>query len=133
MTTSGTHDLIVDTPSFQCVVSSSPYLGTGEVGNPTSSKGLYVVPAHYSWDGSWELLCNLLVEICTSKEEVVAITCLTVQEYGVGASTKDAVLDLLTSLGDYYQSLEERRERLGPPALKDLTMLRDLVRPKTNS
>ena len=62
----------------------------------------------------------------------MAAALLTVEEHGVGASVEDAVLDLLTSLTDYYQSLEAREGGLGPPAAKDLEMLRGIVRRKSS-
>lgn len=132
MTTSGTHELRVDTSTLQPMVLTSLHVGTNHAGNTTSSQGLYVVPAQHSWDDSWELIRDLIVEIYTSWEEVVAITYLTVQEYGVGTSFEDAILDLLRSLSGYYQSLEARLQRLGPPATEDLEILRNLVRIRTN-
>ena len=97
-----------------------------------SESARYVVPAQYSWDDGWELTGDLSVEVRTSQDEVVAAAHLTVEEYGVGASVEDAVLDLLTSLTDYYQSLEAREGRLGPPAAKDLEILREMARPKSS-
>jgi hypothetical protein len=108
-------------------------VGTNQAGDPTSSTSLYFVPAQYSWDGCWELIVNLLIEIRTSREEVLAITYLTTEEYGVGTSFEDAILDLLTSLSDYYRSLEARQERLEPQAVEDLKILRGLVRPRPSS
>ena len=69
-----------------------------------------------------------MVEVNTSWEEVIAITYLTVQEYGIGDSLGSAIEDLLTSLSDYYQSLESRQSKLAPPASKDLEILRRLIR-----
>ncbi len=69
-----------------------------------------------------------MVEVNTSWEEVIAITYLTVQEYGIGDSFGSAIEDLLTSLSDYYQSLESRQSQLAPPASKDLEILRRLIR-----
>ncbi len=145
MTTAGTRELIIDSSPFQSTVPvSSPshlYLsaqaggqvGTNQGGNPTSSISLCFVPAQYSWDSCWELVVNLLIEIRTSREEVLAITYLTAEEYGVGTSFEDAILDLLTSLSDYYRSLEARQERLEPQAVEDLKILRGLVRPRPSS
>ena len=92
----------------------------------------YVVPAQYSWDNGWELTGDLPVGVRTSQEEVVAVARLTFEEYGVGASVEDAVRYLLTSLTDYYQSLEAREGSLGPPPAKDLEILRGMVRPKSS-
>ena len=122
MATSGTHEFSISSNAYQ----SS---GTGAVGNPASSKGLYIIPACHLWDGSWELATDLMVEVNTSWEEVMAVTYLTIQEHGVGDSLESAILDLLTSLSDYYKSLESREARLAPSASEDLQMLRNLVRP----
>ena len=97
-----------------------------------SETARYVVPAQYSWDDGWELTGDLPVDVRTSQEEVVAIARLTTEEYGAGASVEDAVLDLLTSLTDYFESLEAREGRLGPPAAKDLEILRGMVRRKSS-
>ena len=139
MTTAGTRELIIDSSPFQSTVPASPLsslhgqVGTNQAGNPTASTSLYFVPAQYSWDGCWELIVNLLIEIHTSREEVLAITYLTAEEYGAGTSFEGAILDLLTSLTDYYQSLEARQERLEPRAVEDLDMLRGLVRRRLSS
>lgn len=121
MANSGTRELSVNPVSYQ----SS---GTAQSGGPASSKGLYFIPAGHSWDDSWELAADLMVEVNTSWEDVTAITHLTVQEYGIGDSLESAIQDLLTSLSDYYQSLESRQSRLAPQASKDLEMLQRLVR-----
>jgi hypothetical protein len=89
---------------------------------------LHVIPADYSWDGDWELTGDLVVEVQTCQKEVLAITRLPVEEYGTGASLEEAVLDLLTSLSEYRESLEEREARLGAPAVADLAKLRGIIR-----
>ena len=108
-------------------------IGTEAVGNATSSTGLFIIPSDYSWDDSWELMRDLFVEIHCYPGEVVAFTYLTVQEYGVGDSFEDAILDLVTSLQDYYMSLMARKENLGPPGVKDLEILSSQIRPKSTS
>ena len=97
-------------------------------GNSVSEKGAYFIPAGHSWDSCWELTGNLLVEINTSPEGAVIVTCLDLQEYGIGDSLEIAIEDLLTSLSDYFQSLESREEKLGPSAIEDLRTLRRLLR-----
>ena len=113
MTTVGTHELIIGAPSLHVVGHVSQYFTNEDVGNPVSSEGLYVVPGQYSWDDAWELRRDLLVEIRTTRDDVLATTYLSVQEYGAGPSLPVAIQDLLTSLSDYYQSLESRKETLG--------------------
>ncbi len=95
----------------------------------SSDKELLVIPSDCSWDCDWELAGDLAVEIQTSEQEVLAIAHqLTVEEYGAGASLEEAVWDLLTSLSEYRESLEEREERLGAPAVADLARLRKILR-----
>ena len=95
-----------------------------------STKGVRVVPARYSWDDSWELIADLPIEVSASRKETLATICLTAQEYGAGDSLEAAIQDLLTSLSDYYESLEAREDRLEPSAGEDLKILRKLIRPK---
>ena len=115
----GTYNLVVDSIlTYRAVAPESQ-----------KSTGLYLIPAKHSWDNSsWELLNELLVEIHYSTAEVLATTCLSVQEYGIGSTFEEAVADLLTSLSDYYQSLEARQDRLADAAVNDITKLRQLIR-----
>ena len=96
---------------------------------PDPSKVLHVIPSDCSWDDDWELTADLVVEIQASGEEVLAVSHhLTVEEYGEGASVEEAVQDLLTSLSEYRESLEEREARLGVSAATDLAKLRGIIR-----
>jgi len=131
MSTIGTHELFTPYHTATIASSESSYVSDVNVGNPTFSEGLYLVPQQQAWDNTWELKSHLLVKIHTSRDEVLASTYLAVQEYGVGPSLETAIHDLLTSLSDYYQSLEGREERLGPPGKEDLKRLRALVGPKS--
>lgn len=89
----------------------------------------HVIPSGYSWHGGWELAGDLVVEIQTSGEGVLAIAHqLTIEEYGAGASLEEAVQDLLTSLSEYRETLEEREAKLGAPAAADLATLRSIIR-----
>ena len=63
-----------------------------------------------SWDDEWESIDDLLVNVHTTPQEVVASTYLPTLEYGVGDTVPEAVHDLLTSLSDYYHSLESRED-----------------------
>ena len=121
MATSGTNKL----PDYLF-----PFLQSakGTEGTPSSGGKLYSIPAGYSWDNCWELASDLHIEINASQEETVAVSCLNLQEYGVGESLESAVADLLTSLSDYYESLASRQGNLTEPAIRDLQLLRDLLR-----
>ena len=89
-----------------------------------------LLPAGYSWDDTWELARDLTVEVQTSEQETVALTRLTVGEYGVGNNLNEAVYDLLTSLSDYKEALEARETGLANSAVAELQALRELVRRK---
>ncbi len=95
----------------------------------TSSGEAHLIPAKRSWGSpSWELLNDLDVELHHSQEEALATTSLPVREYGVGKTFEEAIEDLLTSLSDYYESLEAREERLAEAEANDLAELRRLIR-----
>lgn len=121
MTTTGTQALSVTTPQF---------VGTSIQGHESNSS-LYIVPIAYSWDDTWELPNQLLVDIRASADEILAVTYLTLEEYGSGSSVQEAITDLLTSLSDYYESLLSREDKLGSRARDDLAKLKELIRPKS--
>ena len=106
----------------------SPCSGAESTDDSTSSKGLYFIPAGHSWDKCWELASDLYLEVNLSQGQEVAVSCLELQEYGVGVSLESAVADLLTSLSDYYESLVSREDNLAEPAVEDLQTLRNLLR-----
>ena len=107
-----------------------PFAGTFPVEEDTRTTEWYLIPSHFTWDGVWELCRDLIVEVQTSKLETVALTRLTVGEYGVGDNFKDAVHDLLTSLSGYREVLEGREDKLGASAAAELKVLRGLVHRK---
>lgn len=98
--------------------------------NSPDSSTEYLVPAGYTWDDSWELTRDLVVQVETSEEETVAMTCLSLKEYGLGSNVEAAVYDLLTSLSGYREALEARKERLSGSALNELELLQGLTRRK---
>jgi hypothetical protein len=111
-----------------------PTFASGSTAHTPSSPvggGLFLIPRGSTWD-AWELATSLMVTLSTSSESWLATTYLEtdIPEYGAGASQKEAIADLLTSLSDYRESLEGREERLGPPAVGDLTKLRTLLQPR---
>ncbi len=95
------------------------------------SNGLLLIPRMRTWE-EWELASDLMVEVATSDQEVLATTYLTVAEYGAGSSIEEAVNDLLTSLSEYRESLEEREARLGASAVADLAKLRKILRRRSH-
>lgn len=126
MATTGTNELLVSNPHF---VSGH---GTVDTGSPITSEGLYWLAKGTCWDNEWELMVDLLVNVRTTPQEVIASIYLTALEYGAGHTVPEAVQDLLTSLSDYYKSLESREDTLGEPGIEDLSRLRSLVRIKSN-
>lgn len=127
MSTEG-HGLKMSFSSGYFSIDSEPQTITGQNGDDPIREGPYIIPAHASWDGCWELATDLTVSVQASREEVLANTHMTVQEYGVGSTLDEAIQDLLTSLSDYRESLEAREKTLGKEALKDLGQLRALIR-----
>ena len=121
MTTPGTHKL----PDY---LVHSPHSGTDSTGDSPPGNERYIIRAGHSWDDSWELALDLHLEVNKSETKVVAVTCLDIQEYGMGDSLESAIADMLTSLSDYYQSLESREAKLAPSATKDLDTLKGLLR-----
>ena len=126
MVTTGTNELLINNPKFIIVHD------TVDAGSPITSKGLYWLAKGTSWDDEWESIDDLLVNLHTTPQEVVASTSLPTLEYGVGDTVPEAVHDLLTSLSDYYHFLESREDRLGDQSMEDLSRLRSLVRVKSN-
>ena len=90
-----------------------------------------VLPAHYSWDNAWELVSDLPVEVQTSDGQIAATTNLSTQEYGIGSTVEEAIFDLVTSLSDYFEWLEDHEAKVGPIETEDLKILRSLIRPIT--
>ena len=122
MTTSGTRKL----PDY-LVPCTCP--GAESSGDSPSIKERYLIRAGHSWDDSWELASDIHFEVNSSETELVVVSSLNIQEYGIGDSLESATADMLTSLSDYYQSLESRKTKLAAPAASDLDTLRRLLRP----
>ena len=87
-----------------------------------------VVIPHDTSIAGWHLKSLLLVEITPADMEFVATTWLEgVAEYGTGETEADAKTDLVVSLGEYREALEERQDKLGDSALRELDYLRKLI------
>ena len=95
---------------------------------PILSKSKRILPAHYSWDDAWELVSDLPIEIRFCEDEVVAVTNLSTDESGGGATEEEAIFDLVTSLSDYFEWLEDHEAKVGPIETEDLKILRRLIR-----
>lgn len=84
--------------------------------------------------GVWRLKSSLLLQVHRTDKEYLAETWLEgVCEYGTGCREGEAVADLVSSLGDYLQSLEKRRATLGDSASQELAVLERLIEVKSES
>lgn len=101
-------------------------------GRLTLSFGIQVVPEGTEIEGTpYKLASDMVVEVvveCLEDEGPVIARTHLVDEYGIGTSLQEAILDLLASLADYLMSLERRKEQLGEPMLLDLKNLRTLLK-----
>jgi len=118
-------------PSFPPVTNTSIAYPIFQIENTairlgTESLSLGVLNQGWQSNGGHRLKSLLLVTLRTSESGVLAITYLDTQEYGWGKTEDEAITDLMTSLVEYMESLEVRRDRLGDPALTDLNKLRML-------
>ncbi len=76
----------------------------------------------------WLLKSLLLVQLTPGREGSVATTWLEgIAEYGAADNETDAVTDLIISLGEYKEALEDREENLGDSARMELDYLRKLI------
>jgi len=77
----------------------------------------------------WELKSILLVRIQNRAGESLAMTWLEsgIAEYGVGKSDPEAIEDLIVSLGEYRESLENKKTVLGKSASIELENLSRLI------
>ena len=100
--------------------------GTPDIPHPhslavmTLSEGLEV--------GGWRLKSLIMMQMQCAETECVASTWLEgVLEYGVGERQDEAIVDLLISLGEYLESLDERETTLGDSAKRELDYLRKII------
>ena len=90
---------------------------------------LYLIRHGHRWMGTCELLGDLFIQTSQSEGQFVAATTyLALEEYGVGSTLEEAICDLLTSLWDYRQSLEELEPTLSQSAAADLEELKTLIK-----
>ena len=78
--------------------------------------------------GDWRLKSTVLVQLRHGRRQWVATTWLErMAEYGAGDTEADAIADLVTSLGEYRESLESREKKLGKSAKGELRHLQRLI------
>lgn len=76
----------------------------------------------------WLLKSLLIVQLTPTRKGSVATTWLEgIAEYGAAENETDAITDVVTSLGEYKEALEEREENLGDSARRELDLLRKLI------
>ncbi len=98
--------------------SPSPLIGT--VGVLTFYKNT-VVSERYM------LQVDLTAEVRIESDKYVVVD-YQVEEYGIGSSIQEAQQDLLDSLVDYLVSLERRQHRLADRELRNLRLLRQMLK-----
>lgn len=115
-------------PITNPVVSIFPHSSdtTEAISLEIESLSLIVLPRGWEFKAGRRLNSILLVQVRASRNGVLAITYLEAEEYGWGMSEHEAVMDLMSSLVEYMESLESRQDRLAEPALADLRKLQQL-------
>ena len=103
-------------------------IGDGPVPPGTSSVGMYLIPAGYSWDNGWRLTQDMTVEVRITSEAVLLFS-HTLGEFGAGNTLCDAIQDFLTMMSDYRESSQRREDRLPPDEQEKLKLLRKVLEP----
>ena len=111
-----------------------PFWSVGnQVAWASEALGLIVIPAGWEFSRGYRLRSVLLVQLLTSEEGVLATTYLETEEYGWGNTGNEAITDLMSSLVEYIESLESRREKLSEKSMLDLTKLHQLIQANTTT
>ena len=133
MTTVGTTEIGVPMPpvstqfaSFSKLVESN----TSFLSIVEEATSLVVIPPGLKVEGLPPLSMVLLAQLKVSRRGVLAITYLDAEEYGAGQTEAEAIMDLVSSLAEYKDSLEKRELRLAEGAIADLAKLRRLFETK---
>ncbi|MDP2920639.1 MAG: hypothetical protein Q8O43_10545 [Dehalococcoidia bacterium] len=101
-------------------------MGTPELENQESLM-VFPIPTDSKIAG-WRFKSIMLVQILRTSQESVATTWLEgIAEYGVASQDDKAIEDLVISLGEYRESLENRKKELGDSAKNELEYLRKLM------
>ena len=76
----------------------------------------------------WRVNSTLLIQLeRTQKQSLATMWLEGVAEYGAGEDDNEAIMDLITSLAEYRECLEEREQNLGDSSRKELACLRNLI------
>ena len=107
--------------------------GTTRTQRRQSSLTVLAIPGGTKISG-WHVKSVMLVQVSrTRKESVATIWLENVVEYGVGKKDNEAIIDLIVSIGEYKQSLEKLKKKLGDSSRKDLENLCKLIEPVSSS
>lgn len=78
--------------------------------------------------GVWHLNSIIIVQLRSIPKGWLATIWLDdIAEYGTGVTEADALSDLVDSLGEYLESLEKRKHKLGDSAREELAKLRSII------
>jgi hypothetical protein len=123
------HDFVPHFSSVTNVPISYPisHMNMGAISLAAESLSLIVLLTGWQASSSHHLKSVLLVKLRTSESGVLAITYLDTEEYGWGKTENEAIIDLITSLVEYMESLEARQDQLGDSAVTDLEKLHALL------
>ena len=122
MTTATVYKLVPADFALSCDTSTPPE-------NTVNDVDLYLLRHGHRWMDTCELRNDLFIQTTQSEGQFIATTSyLALEEYGVGDTLDAAICDLLTSLWDYRQSLEDLEPTLSQSAADDLKELKDLIK-----
>ena len=93
----------------------------------TSTIGMLTVPAGTPITDRHILQAGLTAVVKVEDGKYVVVD-YQVDEFGIGDSLQEAQQDLLESLVDYLTSLEKRENRLGDIELRNLQILRSILK-----
>ncbi len=129
------HSPEFDSPPVWCSPNDLAFV-TGKIPNSRKSRiALTVIVLDRDSEfAGWKLLAPLVIQSESKSRSAVASTWLEgVSEFGHGNTVDESLIDLITSLGEYRQSLEHQEALLGDSALLELTLLRKMISPTPDS
>jgi len=126
----GTHEIPIS-PSVTSILGEHTYIAdTRMLTWESEALSLVVLPKDWEFATGRLLRSVLLIQLKISSSGILATTYLEAEEYGWGKTENEAITEVLTSLVEYMESLETRRDHLGEPAQADLKRLRQLFQPE---